>query len=49
MARIVRDSGGRKRIQFNLEGKRKTIRIGKATMKNAEVVKTKVEALLDAG
>jgi hypothetical protein len=47
MASIVRDPDGRKRILFTApDGKRKPIRLGKMSMKDAETIKTKVEALV---
>jgi integrase len=47
MASIARDSNGRKRIEFfNQHGERKTIRLGKATMKQAETVKRRIELLV---
>ena len=49
MASISDDPGGRKRVQFIAgDGKRKTIRLGKASMKQAEAVKVKVERLVAA-
>ncbi len=46
MASIGKDPGGLRRILFVApDGKRKTIRLGKATQRTAETVKTKVEAL----
>jgi integrase len=49
MASIGRDPGGRKRILFVApDGKRKTIRLGKASQKTAEAFKIKLEALLRA-
>ena len=45
MATIGNDPNGRKRILFVApDGKRKTIRLGKATMKQATAFKVKVEA-----
>jgi integrase len=47
MATIGHDHGGRKRILFvALDGKRKTIRLGKISSKQAESFKVKVEALV---
>jgi hypothetical protein len=47
MAAISSDPNGRKRIRFVAsDGKQKTIRLGKATMKQAEAFKVKVEALI---
>lgn len=49
MASITRGSNGRKTIQFvAFNGKRKSIRLGKATLKLAEEVKTRVENLNSA-
>lgn len=47
MASIVSDSGNRKRIQFTAgDGRRKTLRLGVATMRQAEAVKGRVEQLV---
>src|SRR5262249_59897506 len=47
MATIGNDPNGFKRILFVApDGKRKTIRLGKATMKQATAFKVKVEALV---
>ncbi|MFC1635169.1 tyrosine-type recombinase/integrase [Planctomycetota bacterium] len=47
MASIVNDPRGRKRIQFTVgNGSRKTIRLGKATKRQAESVKFKIEQLV---
>lgn len=47
MASIGSDPNGHRRILFMAgDGKRKTIRIGKATAKQAEAFKVKVEALV---
>src|SRR5690349_12733457 len=47
MATIGKDPNGFKRILFVApDGKRKTIRLGKATMKQATAFKAKVEALI---
>ena len=49
MASIARDPKGRKRILFKAEdGKRKTIRLGKTSFKQAEAFKLKLEALIAA-
>ena len=49
MASIGRDPGGQRRILFVApDGKRKTVRLGKATQRTAEGIKTKVEALVVA-
>ncbi len=50
MASIGTDSNGRKRILFvSSEGSRKTIRIGRASRKQAVAFKVKVESLVSAG
>ena len=47
MASIARDRNGRKRILFVAEdGSRKTIRLGKTSLKQAEAFKIKLEALI---
>ena len=46
MASIGNDPNGAKRILFMANGKRKTIRLGKATMRQALAFKVKVEALI---
>ena len=47
MANVVNDSNGRKRIQFVAsDGGRKTIRLGHASAKQAEMILAKVEAIL---
>jgi integrase len=48
MASIISDPGGRRRIQFSADGSRKCIRLGKMAKKAAEVVKTKIEAMVAA-
>jgi integrase len=49
MSSIASDPNGRKRIQFlGLDGSRKTIRLGKASMKQAEAFKVKVDQLLSS-
>jgi len=49
MASIANDAGGLKRIQFvDGDGERKTIRLGKVSMRAAEAVKGRVEKLLAA-
>lgn len=49
MASIGSDPNGLKRILFvGKDGKRRTIRLGKASMKQAEAVKVKVESLVTA-
>ncbi len=45
MASIVSDPNGRKRIQFMLNGVRKTLRLGKASKRQAEAIKVRVEQL----
>ncbi len=46
MASVISDPNGRKRIQFVAgDGTRKTIRLGKATKRQAEGIKVKVEQL----
>lgn len=50
MATIGNDNNGRKRILFMAEGgRRKTIRIGKATQRQAESFKVRIEALVGQG
>ena len=50
MASIGNDPNGRKRILFvAADGRRKTIRLGKASMKQAEALKVKVEGLIGCG
>lgn len=50
MATIGADSNGRKRILFVAgDGSRKTVRLGKATAKQAEAFKVKLESLIAAG
>ena len=47
MATIGSDANGRKRILFVAgDGTRKTVRLGKVTMKQAEAFKVKVEAVI---
>lgn len=47
MASIARDPNGRRRIQFLApDGKRKTIRLGKISQRNAESFKLRVELIL---
>ncbi len=46
MASVISDPNGRKRIQFIAgDGNRKTIRLGKATLRQAEAIKVRVEQL----
>ena len=47
MASISTDAGGLRKVQFVAgDGSRKTIRIGKASMKQAEAFKLKLEDLI---
>ena len=47
MASISRDKNGRKRILFIAEdGSRKTIRLGKTTLRDAERLKRRIESIL---
>jgi hypothetical protein len=47
MASVISDPNGRKRIQFVAgDGNRRAIRLGKATVRQAEAVKVKVEQLV---
>ena len=49
MASISTDKSGNRRIQFfNGNGERKSVRIGKATMKATESIRDKIEALLES-
>jgi integrase len=49
MASISKDSGGNRRIQFvDVEGVRKTIRLGKMPQRSALEIKTRIEHLLAA-
>jgi hypothetical protein len=46
---IAKEPNGRRRILFVApDGKRKTIRLGKVPQRTAEMINTKVEALLAA-
>ena len=46
MASLISDPKGRKRIQFVAgDGSRKTLRLGKATLRQAEAIKPKIEQL----
>jgi integrase len=50
MASIIRDPGGTKRIQF-IEpaiGRRRAVRLGKMSVRDADVVKSKIEAIVAA-
>ena len=50
MASICDDGGGRKRVLFvGTDGKRHAVRLGKATMKQAESFKLRIEQLVSAG
>lgn len=47
MASVISDPNGRKRIQFKArDGSRRTIRLGKASMRQAESIKVRVEQLI---
>ncbi len=47
MASVIRDKNGRKRIGFTAgDGTRKSLRLGKATLRQAEAVKVRVEQLV---
>jgi integrase len=47
MASVISDPNGRKRIQFTAgDGSRRTIRLGKATVKQAEAIKVKIDQLV---
>ena len=49
MASITRQKNGRKTIQFvGADGRRRSVRLGKATMRTAEAVKVRVEHLVAA-
>ena len=49
MASIANDPGGRRRIQFvDTDGKRRTIRLGKMSKRQAETIKLRVEDLIAA-
>lgn len=46
MASVISDANGRKRLQFVAgDGSRKTLRLGKATVRQAESIKVRVEQL----
>lgn len=50
MASISREPNGRRRIQFTAaDGRRRSIRLGKVTQKQAEAVKVRIERLVAAG
>jgi len=47
MASVINDKNGRKRIQFVAgDGTRKTLRLGKATIRQAQAIKPKIEQLV---
>lgn len=49
MASIVDDANGRKRIQFiGTDGRRRAVRLGKATAKQAEAFKVRLERLVSS-
>jgi integrase len=49
MASIINDPHGRRRIQFiHASGQRKSVRLGKVTMRHAESIKVKIEDLVSA-
>ena len=49
MASITREANGRRTIQFvGLDGKRRSLRLGKVSQRHAEGFKTKIESLLAA-
>jgi integrase len=49
MASITREASGRRTIQFiGLDGKRRSVRLGKISQRDAEGFKTKIEGLLSA-
>ena len=49
MASVIRDKNGRKQIGFTAgDGTRKSLRLGKATLRQAEAVKVRVEQLVMA-
>jgi len=49
MASVSRDPNGRMRIQFfGLDGKRRTLRLGKCSVKDAHVVRSRIEQLVSA-
>ena len=49
MASIANDPNGCRRLQFSdVDGKRRTVRLGKMTKKDAEAVRVKVESILGA-
>ena len=48
MASIARDSGGRKRLMVTIDDTRKTIHLGKMTVRDAETTKAHVEEIASA-
>src|SRR5688572_21130968 len=48
MASISDDPGGCKRILFMLDGKRRALRLGKATAKQADTVLSHVQEIIEA-
>ena len=48
MATLYSESSGGRRIQFHLNGQRKSIRLGKLTQRQAESVRVKIEGLVAA-
>lgn len=49
MASITKDKNGKKRIQFtDLGGQRRTVRLGKMSMKDAQMIRVKIETILAA-
>ena len=46
MATIGHDHNGHKRILFQFNGARRTVRLGQCTEKQAQVVRTKIESLI---
>ena len=48
VASLSTDSAGRRRIQFvDTNGKRRAVRLGKVSMREASEIKTKIEAIVD--
>lgn len=49
MASVAKDQNGTKRIQFkDSAGDRKSIRLGKVSLRNAEAIKYRIEEILQA-
>jgi integrase len=46
MASVSRDAGGLRRVQFMHEGKRRAVRLGRCSARQAETIKGKIENLL---